>query len=695
MKNKLFFSRLLQLQYLNRWLIFISDLFLSVSSTAISFLFIDSVLTAAFSTAFMPPVLLLSALCSSISFLFLQTHKGVIRHSTFVETGRIGLASLLKTAGLFPAVFLLQIIPSAQSLFVTAVMDVSITFFMLIFLRVVLITAYDRMIDGVNSKTERKSLLILDTDPRSVSLPGSSLAAIERNYRIAGFLNTGHTDHAHALRIGKYSLYGIRKQEEFDRLVVRLNVKAVLFPDYKSLKKEQERLVRFCEKGKVRMLILPSIDELREGRVNYRNLPEVRIEDLLNREEIQLNQTEIVSRLKDKVILVTGAAGSIGSELCRQLCRLGVKQLILIDNAETPLHHIRLELEEKFPDVQFRAIIGDVRVRERMESLFSRFYPQIVYHAAAYKHVPLMEENPCEAVLVNVYGTMNMADLSVKYEVEQFVMISTDKAVNPTNVMGATKRMAEIYVQSLGLSISPGRKEGVTRFTTTRFGNVLGSNGSVIPRFREHLQKGGPLTVTHPDIIRYFMTIPEACSLVLEAACIGEGNEIFIFDMGEPVKIVDLARRMIELAGMEPEKDILIEYTGLRPGEKLYEELLAAKEDTLPTSNQKIFKARVREYEYGDILPQVLSLCKTARSVDLTETVRQLKTIIPEYRSKQSQYECLDEEIVNEAMVQWKGKKMPTFFEKGCSEVYEKMTQAHNPYGDGKACKRIEDCLIP
>jgi FlaA1/EpsC-like NDP-sugar epimerase len=522
-------------------------------------------------------------------------------------------------------------------------MDVSITFFMLVFLRVVLIGIYNYMIDGVNNKTERDRLLILDTGTRSVSLIGSSLATIEQNYRIAGFLNM---DNMHTLRIGKYSIYGIKKRDDFDRLIVRLNVKAVLFPDYMSLKKEKERLVRFCEKVKVRMLILPSIDELQAGRINYRNLPEVRIEDLLNREEIRINLAEIISHLKNKVVLVTGAAGSIGSELCRQLCRLGVKQLLLIDNAETPLHHIRLELEEKFPGVQFRAIIGDIRVRERMESLFHRFCPQIVFHAAAYKHVPLMEENPCEAVLVNVYGTINMADLAVKYEVEQFVMISTDKAVNPTNVMGATKRVAEIYVQSLGLSIRQGRKKGVTRFTTTRFGNVLGSNGSVIPRFREQLQKGGPLTVTHPDIIRYFMTISEACSLVLEAACIGEGHEIFIFDMGEPVKIVDLARRMIELAGMDPEKDILIEYTGLRPGEKLYEELLAAKENTLPTSNQKIFKARVREYEYGDVLPQVLSLCKTAQTVDQTETVRQLKTIIPEYHSKQSRYEYLDKEIV-------------------------------------------------
>jgi FlaA1/EpsC-like NDP-sugar epimerase len=643
----LFLSKLIQLQYLNRWLILISDLFLSVFSTAISFLFIDLVVTAALFAKFMLPVLVLSVLCSAISFLLLQTYKGVIRHSTFVETGRIGLASLLKAAGLFPAAFFLQGIPNGQYLLVTAVMDISITFFMLVFLRVVLISTYNYMIDGVNSKTERKSLLILDTGSRSVSLIGSSLAAIERNYQIAGFLTIDNIDNTHALRIGKYNIYGLTEQEEFNQLILRLNVEAILFPDYKSLKKEQERLVRFCEKGKVRMLILPPIDELQGGRINYKNLPEVRIEDLLNREEIQINQAEIISHLKNKVILVTGAAGSIGSELCRQLCRLGVKQLILIDNAETPLHHIRLELEEKFPDVQFRSIIGDVRVRERMESLFTRFYPQVVFHAAAYKHVPLMEENPCEAVLVNVYGTMNMADLAVKYEVEQFVMISTDKAVNPTNVMGATKRMAEIYVQSLGLSISQGRKEKVTRFTTTRFGNVLGSNGSVIPRFREQLQKGGPLTVTHPDIIRYFMTIPEACSLVLEAACIGRGNEIFIFDMGEPVKITDLARRMIELAGMEPGKDISIEYTGLRPGEKLYEELLTSEENTLPTSNQKIFKARAREYEYSDILPQVRSLCETARTVDLPKTVRQLKTIIPEYRSKQSKYEYLDEEIIN------------------------------------------------
>jgi FlaA1/EpsC-like NDP-sugar epimerase len=355
---------------------------------------------------------------------------------------------------------------------------------------------------------------------------------------------------------------------------------------------------------------------------------------------------EISRSVKDKVVLVTGAAGSIGSELCRQLCHFGMRELILFDSAETPMHNLRLELEEKYPEVLLRPIMGDVRNPERVKSVFERFRPLTVFHAAAYKHVPLMEENPCEAVHTNVYGTMVTADLAVASGVEKFIMISTDKAVNPTNVMGASKRLAEIYVQSLGLSIAGGEREGCTRFITTRFGNVLGSNGSVIPRFREQLSGGGPLTVTHPDIIRYFMTIPEACRLVLEAACMGRGNEIFLFDMGEPVKIAALARRMIELAGLEPGKDIGIVYTGLRPGEKLYEELLADKESTLPTLHEKIFRARVREYSYSDIAPRLSALCETARRVDIMETVLQMKELVPEFKSQHSQFECLDGMVV-------------------------------------------------
>jgi FlaA1/EpsC-like NDP-sugar epimerase len=306
------------------------------------------------------------------------------------------------------------------------------------------------------------------------------------------------------------------------------------------------------------------------------------------------------------------------------------------------MHNIRLELEEKFPQVEFTPVMGDVRMVDRVESVFRRFHPQIVFHAAAYKHVPLMEENPCEAVHTNVYGTHNVADMAVKYDVDKFIMISTDKAVNPTNVMGASKRLAEIYVQSLSVAISKGLHSGKTRFITTRFGNVLGSNGSVIPRFREQLAKGGPLTVTHPDIIRYFMTIPEACRLVLEAAFMGKGNEIFVFDMGTPVKIADLARRMIELAGLVPDKDIEIQYTGLRPGEKLYEELLAIKENTLPTLNEKIYRAQVREYDFKEINELMDPLVHLAVCVDKVRTVKLMKEIVPEFKSKNSEYEALD-----------------------------------------------------
>ena len=352
--------------------------------------------------------------------------------------------------------------------------------------------------------------------------------------------------------------------------------------------------------------------------------------------------TEIATSLKGKVVLVTGAAGSIGSELCRQLCTFNLKQLILFDSAETPMHNIRLELEETFPQVEFTPVMGDIRMIDRVESLFLRFQPQYVFHAAAYKHVPLMEENPCEAVHTNVYGTRNVADMAVKYNVDKFIMISTDKAVNPTNVMGASKRLAEIYVQSLSIAISKGLHPGKTRFITTRFGNVLGSNGSVIPRFREQLAKGGPLTVTHPDIIRYFMTIPEACRLVLEAAFMGKGNEIFVFDMGTPVKIADLARRMIELAGLIPGEDIEIQYTGLRPGEKLYEELLATKENVLPTNNAKIYRAQVREYDYNDICSVMSPLITLAIKVDKIGTVQMMKGIVPEFKSKNSEYEVLD-----------------------------------------------------
>jgi FlaA1/EpsC-like NDP-sugar epimerase len=389
------------------------------------------------------------------------------------------------------------------------------------------------------------------------------------------------------------------------------------------------------------ILTSPPMSIWKDDMPTIKQIKSIQIEDLLERPQIEISTDNIAAQLKSTVILVTGAAGSIGSEIVRQVVKFSPKLIVLLDQAESPMHVLQLELEEKYPQQNFTAFIGDVRNKERMEFMIEMFRPDYIYHAAAYKHVPMMEDNPVESIQVNVKGTKIMADLAVKYEVKRFVMISTDKAVNPTNVMGASKRIAEIYVQSLFKRISED-SECETKFITTRFGNVLGSNGSVIPHFKGQIEKGGPVTVTHPDIIRYFMTIPEACMLVLEAGAMGEGGEIFIFDMGSPVKIVDLAKKMIRLAGYIPEVDIKIEYTGLRPGEKLYEELLNQKETTQPTYHSKIMIAAVQQYNYDTVSAQVEELINYSAMCKNYLTVSQMKKIVPEFLSKNSQYERLD-----------------------------------------------------
>ena len=429
----------------------------------------------------------------------------------------------------------------------------------------------------------------------------------------------------------------------------KFGIEAILFGNYANAKAESDRLIKYCVTHGVKVLIAPPIDEIVDGKLAHQGgIRDIKIEDLLGREEIKISLGEIMDNFRDKTVLVTGAAGSIGSELCRQLATFGIRQLILFDNAETPMHEIRLEMEDRFPDLKFVPVIGDVRIPKRLDYVFRTYRPQVVFHAAAYKHVPLMEENPCEAVLVNVVGSRNVADRCIRYGVEKMVMISTDKAVNPTNVMGCTKRLAEIYVQSLGQAIVSGRIEGRTQFITTRFGNVLGSNGSVIPRFREQIEHGGPVTVTHPEIRRYFMTIPEACRLVMEAATIGRGNTIFVVDMGECVKIAELARRMIALAGFRVDQDIRIVYTGLRPGEKLYEEVLSNTENTLPTAHEKIRIAKVREYDYEEACRDVEELERLAREFDIPNVVRLMKRIVPEYHSQNSRFEVYDRELEEE-----------------------------------------------
>ena len=423
--------------------------------------------------------------------------------------------------------------------------------------------------------------------------------------------------------------------DKLDELLQNNNVAHLIISIQNLLPARKQQIVDTCLNYTIKILTVPPITNWINGELSFKQIKKVKIEDLLGRDPIILDKEDIEKQLSGKVILVTGAAGSIGSEIVRQIIPFNPKLIILVDQAESPLYEIELELFDKHKQQCYEVVIGDVRNRERMGNVFRTFNPQIVFHAAAYKHVPMMENNPSESIFTNVLGTRNLADLSVEYKVEKFVMISTDKAVNPTNVMGASKRIAEIYTQSLS-------KKSNTKFITTRFGNVLGSNGSVIPRFRQQIENGGPLTITHPDITRYFMTIPEACQLVLEAGAMGQGAEIFIFDMGKSVKIVELAKKMIKLSGLTLDKDISIVYTGLRPGEKLYEELLADHENTLPTHHTQIMKAKVKEYDLNEITTSINELIALFDQQDNKLIVKKMKTLVPEFKSNNSIYEKLD-----------------------------------------------------
>lgn len=574
-------------------------------------------------------------------FKVFGTHHTIIRHSTLREVGKFTCAVLCKEISLTLLIMLLGIgnIPLKLILGI-AVIDGFITLGMLILIRVSMIVAYDLVKVKLKEHRKRQNILIYGTGDKSVAqvtrLQNSS------HYNTMGFLTFGKRLKNHS--IVNCKVYYFEAEENIKFLKERFDVDAVLFSNPEEARREQERLIRYCVDNDVKVLFAPPIDEVVDGKIMRQSIREIKIEDLLGRPEIKISMQEIISNFQGKTIMVTGGAGSIGSELCRQLASFGIGELILFDNAETPMHSIRLELEERFPDLKFRPIIGDVRLPARLDYAFRTFKPQVVFHAAAYKHVPLMEENPSEAVFVNVAGSRNVADKCIEYGVEKMVMISTDKAVNPTNIMGCTKRLAEIYVQALGLAVEQGVVEGKTKFVTTRFGNVLGSNGSVIPRFREQIAKGGPITVTHPEITRFFMTIPEACRLVMEAATMTSGNQIFVFDMGESVKIADLAKRMVELAGLTLDKDIKIEYTGLRPGEKLYEEVLSNAENTEATDHDRIRIAKVREYDYEEANRITNELESLARAVDIPTMVRLMKRTVPEFKSKNSIYEQYDNE---------------------------------------------------
>ena len=574
---------------------------------------------------------------SLLMFWLLKTYVIIIRHFSFKDTmlffvaaiGKISVMSLVMlSAGYF----------FSDGIVSMLLFDGAFTVLVLCAVRLAMIYVYDAYKAKVRELQKRSRVLVYGINDKAVAtvtrLRGS------RRFEVVGLISKNNSI-VHNL-IADRIVYHFDNRYEFEETVRNLSLRGVIFTEERDVAAEQNDLVRYCSELGVKVLIAPAVDEMTGAPTEHLHIRSIRIEDLLGREEIKISMDAIRTNFKDKVVLVTGCAGSIGSELCRQLASFGIRKLVLFDNAETPMHNLRLELEERFPKLDFTPIIGDVRQSKRLDFAFRTHRPQVVFHAAAYKHVPLMEENPCEAVLVNVDGTRNVADKCIQYDVEKMVMISTDKAVNPTNVMGCTKRLAEIYVQSLGKAIEAGQVQGRTKFVTTRFGNVLGSNGSVIPRFREQIEHGGPITVTDKNITRYFMTIPEACRLVMEAATLPTENRICVFDMGQPVKIDTLARRMIELAGLIPGQDIEIVYTGLRPGEKLYEEVLSTKENTDETSHDRIRIARVREYDYADAVRAADELTALSHEVRIPETVKLMKEIVPEYISNNSRFEVFD-----------------------------------------------------
>ena len=569
----------------------------------------------------------------AFSFLVFRTYKGILRYSSFVDLQRIALSTLSGALLTLVAWFATS---STTAISMVGPQGILVTFLVSTFIMWMERVMVKRLFD--NFRTDGATpVVIYGTKAGGISLAKSILAVKEKAYRLEAFITDG-------LEMKDTRLFGKRvyfNQPGIAKTMKQLGIKRLLVSPLKTtlFRQNAEMVDEFISAG-IRIMMMPAAEEWDgTSELTHSNLKEVDIEDLLPREKIEVDMNAIGALLKDKVILITGAAGSIGSEMVRQIAVYNPSSLVLIDQAETPMHDVRLMMARNFPAIQSHTIVSSIANKEHMEQIFATHRPHYVFHAAAYKHVPMMEDNPGIAVQNNIYGTRVIADLAVKYETRKFVMISTDKAVNPTNVMGCSKRICEIYCQSLNKAIVEGKVKGITQFVTTRFGNVLGSNGSVIPIFKEQLRKGGPITVTHPDIIRFFMLIPEACKLVLEAGTAGKGGEIFVFDMGAPVRIVDLAKRMIKLSGAQ---NIEIKFTGLREGEKLYEEVLNDQEQTKPTHHPKIMIASVREYDYEVAVANEDRLRDLSFTHDDMAIVKLMKEIVPEYKSKCSKYEVLD-----------------------------------------------------
>ena len=572
-------------------------------------------------------------LCYMVGMRLLHTYAGVIRYSSFVDLQRVGLANIVGLSLTLPV----RVLLAYSGIAVIGYYDLVAIFLMATLLmwafRVTIKYIYE--MDFNSSRAKR--VFIYGTKNGGTSLAKSIRSAEDKRFLLAGFVSSDKN------YLDK-RLMGVRVVKDDVTLVEEMKLRGatvlLVSPLYSDMFRTQTELIDKLIDANIHIHMMPpTVQWDGKSALQYEALREVEIEDLLPREKIEVDMEQVGNMLTDKRILITGAAGSIGSELVRQIAVYKPAELVLIDQAETPMHDVRNFMAKKYPHIQSHTIVTSICNYSRMEEVFKEYRPEYVFHAAAYKHVPMMEDNPSEAVQNNIYGTRVIADLAVKYGTTKFVMISTDKAVNPTNVMGCSKRICEIYVQSLDKAIKEGKVEGVTQFVTTRFGNVLGSNGSVIPIFREQIKNGGPVTVTHPDIIRYFMLIPEACKLVLQAGTMGKGGEIYIFDMGEPVRIADLAERMIKMSGA---KNVQVVYSGLRDGEKLYEELLNDMEVTKPTHHPKIKIASVREYDYLEAKRNEEELHQISFSYDAMAVVKKMKQMVPEFKSQHSRYEVLD-----------------------------------------------------
>lgn len=627
-----FFHRYLSAKVLPIWTVLLIDILIVVISSLLAYALRYDFRSLFSESSSIDVTIVWTVIVNLVFFRVFRTYSNVLRFSSFVDIMRIFVSltvsyALLLITGVLARSYMDVNVAPAAVLFMSYI----ISFAMMACSRIVVKIFFEALnFDGSHSA----NVFIYGAKEAGVNIAKALRVNLRNHYRLRGFI-------ADEPELINKVMMGVKVYPNDDTLIDNLDDRDVhtiiISPAKMEALKRSDMADRLLAHN-IKLMTAPPLSEWNGQFLDRAQLKEIQIEDLLQRNPIEIDIHKVASHLKGKRVMITGAAGSIGSEIMRQVASFNPYKLILVDQAETPLHDIRLELQDCWRDIDAETIIADISNATRMEEIFKRYKPQYIFHAAAYKHVPMMEDNVSESIQVNVYGTRTVADLAVKYGAEKFVMISTDKAVNPTNVMGCSKRICEIYVQSLAKKL---QSEGghVTQFITTRFGNVLGSNGSVIPRFRDQIQRGGPVTVTHPEIIRYFMTIPEACRLVLEAGSMGNGGEIYIFDMGKPVRIVDLAKRMISLSGRT---DVKIEFTGLRHGEKLYEELLNVRELTKPTYHEKIMIATVREYDYDEVKERIQKLIEVSYTYDQMKIVAAMKDIVPEFVSKNSCFEVLD-----------------------------------------------------